>query len=246
MARPRDPLARSALIAAARREFVRCGIQKARIEDITHASRLSKGAFYLHFESKEALFRELVDELEGHFERIRSEREFAYIELMSQGMPGKGDPEPFITELHELDVCADTRALELLWQWRDVVDVLLRGSQGTPFETVMWAMLDHESERVESSCRVLQRAGLLRNDVAPELFGWMMTGTFLLMVRRMLKLTEKPDFEPWVDSLHLIMGDGATSASLRRQRDDLVRRPTTLRAARSTPSLTAPAKRRHR
>lgn len=61
MARPRDPHARSALIASARREFVRAGIQKARIEDITAASGLSKGAFYLHFKSKEALQSVIVD-----------------------------------------------------------------------------------------------------------------------------------------------------------------------------------------
>lgn len=243
MARPRDPLARSALIAAARREFVRSGIQKARIEDITHASGLSKGAFYLHFESKEALFRELVEALEAQFERIRSAREFAYIELMSQGMPGRGSPEPFITELHELDVCADLKALELLWEWRDVADVLLRGSQGTPFETVMWTMLDREAERVERSCLVLQRAGLLRDDVPPELFGWTIVGSFLLMVRRMLKLTQKPDFEPWVASLHLVIGVGATASSLRLNRAASLRRGRTTRA---TPSLAATAKRRRR
>ncbi|MDP2273964.1 MAG: helix-turn-helix domain-containing protein [Archangium sp.] len=246
MARPRDPLARSALIAAARREFVRSGIQKARIEDITHASGLSKGAFYLHFESKEALFRELVDALEAQFERIHTDRQFAYIELMSRGMPGTGSPEPFITELRELDVSADLRVLEILWAWRDVVDVLLRGSQGTPFETVMWTMLDREVERVESSCLVLQRAGLLRDDVQPELFGWTMVGSFLLMTRRMLTLTQKPDFQPWVDSLHRVIGDGAISAGLRSQRASTARRATPLRASRATSSLAARSKRRRR
>ncbi len=244
MARPRDPLARSALIAAARREFVRAGLQKARIEDITHASGLSKGAFYLHFESKEALFRGLVEELAAQFERIRSAREFAYIELMSRGMPGRGNPAPFISELRDLEGLGDTRALELLWEWRDVADVLLRGSQGTEFETVMWTMLDREGARVESTCRVLQQAGLLRDDVPPELLGSMMVGTYLLMVRRMVKLTEKPDFEPWVDSLHLVIGDGASSSRLRLHRDAYVRRAP---GSRATPvPLAEPAKRRRR
>ena len=62
MARPADPHARASLISAARREFVRHGIVGAHIEDITQACKLSKGAFYLHFESKEALFKVLVDE----------------------------------------------------------------------------------------------------------------------------------------------------------------------------------------
>src|SRR5205807_6529729 len=62
MARPADPHARDALIAAARAEFARRGLRGARIEDITAACGLSKGAFYLHFESKEGLFKLLVDQ----------------------------------------------------------------------------------------------------------------------------------------------------------------------------------------
>src|SRR3954465_10315856 len=60
MSRPADPNAKDSLIAAARREFARRGLKGARIEDITARCGLSKGAFYLHFASKEALFKELV------------------------------------------------------------------------------------------------------------------------------------------------------------------------------------------
>jgi AcrR family transcriptional regulator len=60
MARHADPNAKEDLIAAARAEFARRGLRGARIEDITAACGLSKGAFYLHFESKEALFGDLV------------------------------------------------------------------------------------------------------------------------------------------------------------------------------------------
>src|SRR2546427_13047832 len=62
MARPADPKAKEALVAAARAEFARKGLVGTRIEDITAACRLSKGAFYLHFSSKEALFEELVED----------------------------------------------------------------------------------------------------------------------------------------------------------------------------------------
>src|SRR3989442_251255 len=75
MARTADPHAKSALLYAARREFLRSGIRGARIEDITFASGLSKGAFYLHFESKEALFGELVRAFQQKMEAIILERE---------------------------------------------------------------------------------------------------------------------------------------------------------------------------
>jgi len=75
MARHADPNARDGLIAAARAEFARRGLRGARIEDITAASGLSKGAFYLHFPSKEALFGELVETFFGHLASCGERRE---------------------------------------------------------------------------------------------------------------------------------------------------------------------------
>ena len=220
MARPKDPHARAALIASARREFVTAGIKGARIEDITQACGLSKGAFYLHFESKEALFRELVGGLQTRFEALRVSREQAYRALISRGLPSRRrDPGPFIAALSEIDGREDRRLLELLWDWRDVTDVLLRGSQGTEFEGVMWAMLDHEVSRVETECAALKAGGLMRDDVSGDVLGLMIVGTYLLVARRLSTLTQKPDFEPMVAALQALIADGTASASLRAHRD---------------------------
>lgn len=214
MARPRDPHARSALITAARAEFVKAGLQKARIEDITHACGLSKGAFYLHFESKEALFREVVSQLELHFEALRTSREQAYRALISRGMPARRHAAAFIAQLRDIDAQEDRRLLELLWDWRDVIDVLLRGSQGTEFEGVMWALLDREASRVGGECRELRKAGLIRDDVPDEMVGLMILGTYLLVARRLSRLEAKPDFEPWVRSLQALIVEGTAPPAL--------------------------------
>ena len=103
MARPADPTSRSSLVAAARREFVKSGIQRARIEDITAACALSKGAFYLHFESKEALFRELVHGLEQQFEAMRTSREQAYAKLIGEGVPSGKKAAAFVAALADID-----------------------------------------------------------------------------------------------------------------------------------------------
>lgn len=224
MARPRDPHARSALIAAARREFVRSGLQKARIEDIAAASGLSKGAFYLHFKSKEALFRLLVKELEAQFEEARSAREQAWVKLMSRGLPARRNQGPFVVEVLAIEGGGDRQLLEVLWTWRDVIDVLLRGSQGTEFEKVMWTMLDREVLRVERQCAQMLEAGLMRADIPSYVLGSMIVGTYLLAARRMSTLREKPDFEPWVSSLQNVIVDGVSSGSLRVQRDAAMRR----------------------
>lgn len=208
MARPKDPHARSALIAAARKEFVRSGIQKARIEDITSACGLSKGAFYLHFESKEALFRELVDQLEKRFEQLHDERDHAYGQVISRGIPKGLNSAAFVAELVAIDQAEDRKLLELLWDWREVTDVLLRGSQGTPFDGVMWTLLDRETSRVEAQSVALKSVGLVRSDVPGEVLGLMIVGTYLMVARRLTRLKQKPDFDHWVRSLHGVIAQG--------------------------------------
>ena len=61
MARPGDPNAKIDLLRAAEAVFVERGLDHAKVEDITDRAGRSKGAFYLHFQSKEALFGGLVE-----------------------------------------------------------------------------------------------------------------------------------------------------------------------------------------
>jgi AcrR family transcriptional regulator len=51
---------RESLIAAARQVFARDGFIEARIGDISAAASVAHGTFYTYFDSKEAIFREVV------------------------------------------------------------------------------------------------------------------------------------------------------------------------------------------
>lgn len=237
MARPADPTARAALQAAARAAFVAHGVQRARIEDITRACGLSKGAFYLHFGSKEALFGELVKALEARFEAFRLDREVAtrrFLEAHGPVRPRDRVPgSAFERALDAAQQEQDAQLLELFWEWRDVIDVLLRGSQGTEFEGVMWAVLDEQMARVREECEALKGLGLMRDDVPSEVLGMMVVGTYLLVARRMGSLDEKPDFGPWVESLQKVLWQGTSPAprAAPRPTRPARRRPAPRRAA---------------
>jgi AcrR family transcriptional regulator len=189
MARPADPHAREALVAAARAEFVRKGIRGARIEDITAACGLSKGAFYLHFESKEALFGEVVQGLTARDYVERSPRYARFVEL---------------------EVQHDMHALESMWDYRDVVDVLIRGSQGTPFESLIWQLVDREVARVADSFATMQGVCQGRQDIEPQIFGSFVIGTYLLVAKQMSQMKEKPDLEALGRSLQQLIREGAS------------------------------------
>jgi AcrR family transcriptional regulator len=66
--RERD-LIRQRLLDEGDRLFSALGLRKASVEDIARAARISKGAFYLFFDSKEALFMEVAERAEQTFRR---------------------------------------------------------------------------------------------------------------------------------------------------------------------------------
>ncbi|SRR5712691_2660423 len=213
MARHADPNARDALIAAARAEFARRGLRGARIEDITAASGLSKGAFYLHFPSKEALFGELVETFFGHLASCGERREKGMGEFIAEhGAITRRDVldrTPRYQKLLELETGEDLRVLEHMWSYRDVVGVLFRGSQGTPFENALWDITDREVRRIQENVDQFQGDHVCRNDIPPEIFGSMIVGTYTLLALRMSRMQEKPDLAEWARSLHTLIREGS-------------------------------------
>lgn len=55
------------LLDEGRKLFAARGLRKTSVEELATAAGISKGAFYLFYESKEALFMDVVEEAERHF-----------------------------------------------------------------------------------------------------------------------------------------------------------------------------------
>lgn len=212
MPRPADPNARASLISAARAEFVKKGLRGARIEDITAACGLSKGAFYLHFSSKEALFGEVVGTVKERLDTLAQERleqmEHCYAEHGHLSAKDLAERSERYERLVQLETALDLRALELMWDYRDVMHVLLRGSQGTDFESMFSVMVDAEVERVAADFRRLSGSKASRPDVSPTLFGTVIVGTYSLLVQQMSRMQEKPDLAGWARGLQMIFREG--------------------------------------
>ncbi|QSQ20634.1 TetR/AcrR family transcriptional regulator [Pyxidicoccus parkwayensis] len=212
MARPADPHARSALVAAARAEFARKGLRGARIEDITAACGLSKGAFYLHFPSKEALFAEVVGTFQSGLDAL-NERRMEQVERFFEehGVPGPKDRREHserFKQLIELEAASDLEVMEWVWDHRDVAVVLLSGSHGTEFESLLWRVTDAQVERIAQNFQRLQEAGAVDGKMDPHLFGSVIVGTFLLLSKQMARMQEKPDLKAWSRTLQRLLQEG--------------------------------------
>ncbi|ABF89539.1 transcriptional regulator, TetR family [Myxococcus xanthus DK 1622] len=217
MARPADPHARSALVSAARREFARRGLKGARIEDITAACGLSKGAFYLHFPSKEALFGEVVGAFESGLMEMNGRR-MARMEgfFQTHGIPGAQDrierSDRYLRFL-QLEKEHDLEALDWVWEFRDVSLVLTSGSQGTEFESLLWRVTDAQVERISHDFRRLQEAGAMDPELDARIFASIIVGSFLLLSTQMARLDEKPDLNAWANTLQRLCQEGTRPAS---------------------------------
>ncbi|WP_095979101.1 TetR/AcrR family transcriptional regulator [Melittangium boletus] len=212
MARPAAPHARASLISAARAEFVKKGLKGARIEDITAACGLSKGAFYLHAESKEALFAEVLGEFTSELQTLIEQRRGETERFFAEHGPVEARDVVERSARYELLLTvsaeSDLRTLELLWSYRDVMHVLIRGSQGTDFDTVMWSFVDREVAHVSQEFQRLQASGALRTDVPAEVIGSLIVGTYVLLAQRMCQTEEKPDLAAWASSIHRLIREG--------------------------------------
>lgn len=215
MPRPADPNAREALVAAARAEFARKGLRGARIEDITAACGLSKGAFYLHFESKEALFGELVQGFAGEMSRAAGTRRAEMLRRIElEGAITRHDVThrtPRYLSWIEFETSEDQRLLEHLWSFRDIVGVLVSGAQGTAFESVIWTLADQEVERIKAEFGTFQQKHVCRSDIRADVFGSLIVGTWVLLSVRMSRMAEKPDLADWARSIHTLIREGSVS-----------------------------------
>ncbi|MBI5070394.1 MAG: helix-turn-helix transcriptional regulator [Deltaproteobacteria bacterium] len=195
MPRRPDPDAREALLAAARAEFARRGLDGARIEDITRRAGLSKGAFYLHFRGKEEAFRLLVERLLGALEEQASRRHEEKAALDARLGPMGADAD-VLQQAIEAECRWDTAMLEVLWHNRHLV-AAADAALSRPVARLLDAFRRRISATVAGNFRALQERGQMRRDLDPIAAADLVVGAYEAFGRRMAALREKPDLLAW-------------------------------------------------
>src|SRR5512143_529650 len=112
MARPPDPTAKISLLRASEAVFAEKGLQLAKVEDITRLAGVSKGAFYLHFESKEEALKQIVESFLA--------RCAATLAPPDPQIAVPDSPAELLALWHERDV----ESHEFLWQNRAILRIL--------------------------------------------------------------------------------------------------------------------------
>jgi AcrR family transcriptional regulator len=187
MARPHDPRAKIELLRAAEATFVEHGLDRARVEDITARAGRSKGSFYLHFESKEEAFQQIVETLLAQIAGCVDE-------------PPPGDTLT-VREVLQVQRERTIEVFEFLWSRRALMGMLLSGAGAAGQAHLI-------DELAEQMCQAIRRwlvwgqpLGLYRRDLDHELISLAMSGAYDRLARFVVHQAKKPDITALVDQM---------------------------------------------
>jgi AcrR family transcriptional regulator len=202
------------VLDAAREEFARTGLDRARVEDIARGARISKGAFYLHFRSKDEAFREIVTRFLGALEDHARRRHELEDRLASE-------PPARAVDVFEAECAIDVELLELLWRNRQIVSAV-DGASREAHRGLLAGFRRRMHALVARRILDRQRAGDLRPDVDPDVIADVVVATYQDFARRMADMKARPDLEAWARSLLVVLQEGilerSAAAAPRRSR----------------------------
>lgn len=210
MARPVDPNAKVELLRAAEAVFVERGLEKARVEEITARAGRSKGSFYLHFESKEEAFRQIVEAMVA---RLAS-----FLDCMELDAPRDLPIDEILHHLRERE--ADL--FEFLWANRGLMRMLLQGGGGAQFAHLIDAFAERARERTKDALRLGIEAGHYREDLDVEIASLAISGAYDRLARELVRLDKKPDFRTWILAIQRFFLAGMATDEVRSVADRLV------------------------
>lgn len=187
MPRPSDPHARARLLEAARAVFSERGLDRAKVEEITTRAQLSKGAFYLHFESKEEAFRQLLSGVISHLEQKVSEssqRQLAF-------QPGPDAVAEYFEDCHR----CNREIYEFVWENRAIMALVLEGGGSASYGHLIEEFALRAQRQTAALIQHGIDIGLYRTDVDLDAAAAFIAGGFDRLARQLVRTPQKPDLD---------------------------------------------------
>ena len=177
------------LLAAALRAFVRSGYHSTQVADIIEEADVARGTFYLHFESKHAIFSELVERM---------------MVILMDMVPTVRDEDlasttAFTRHLHDVYLGVFTS----LRRHRRLAALFFEEAVGIDkgFAKRLDRYYDAWRDRVAALIASLEEAGLAAPTVEPELLADLIVGSLDHITRRLVIRRRTPDLDGLVAGL---------------------------------------------
>jgi AcrR family transcriptional regulator len=180
---------RESVLAAARRVFSAKGYHAASITDILETADIARGTFYLYFESKRAVFDELLD---SYFDHLREQVRTVDVS------PGA---QPPLDQMREIV----SHVLETLIRDGDLTMILLHEAMGidTEFDAKVGDFYGRILELIQSALVTGQEIGLVR-PLDPMMTSYCILGSVKELVDHLISSAQAgkpPDLDASTDAL---------------------------------------------
>lgn len=188
MSRVADPLAKVTLLRAAEEVFAERGLAGAKVEEIARRAALSKGAFYLHFDSKEAALKQVVESFLARCGALFASPS-SYPDLPEEPL----DALDFWIEV-------DIQVFEFLWQNKAILRIL--DTCGGQYDYLVLAFRAEIAQRTREWVDHWRSVDLFRHDVDAELAAVLMGGAYHELAMKMKTSIDgdrRPPLEQWLE-----------------------------------------------
>ncbi len=182
MSRHPDPTLKISLLRAAEQVYVEKGVLGATVEDITRRAGVSKGAFYLHFENKEAAVKQVVESFLA--------RCGAHCAPPSPDLPR--DPDALLAHWHSIDV----GLFEFLWQNRNLLGIL-GGCQGE-YQYLVQAFRGEMTQTSQAWIAFFTEREMYRPGLDADVVSRLIFGAYNGLFEKMLESPVRPPLELWL------------------------------------------------
>src|SRR6478735_7637607 len=204
MARPSDPHAKSRLLEAAERVFSEKGLDRAKVEDITTQAGLSKGAFYLHFDSKGDAFKELLSEVLGHLQTQMAAARAVCLPVLGRNLE----------QSLEVSLGRDVEMFEFIWKNRALMRITLEGGRSADYQHLIEHFASNAQRDTEALLRAGIASGVYRKDLDVEVAAAFIAGGYDRFARQLVRETKKPDLRRRLRELRWMVIAGAGTPAL--------------------------------
>ncbi len=180
---------REQLLAAAERAFLRGGYHGTHVDDVIREAGIARGTFYLHFESKHAIFAALVERM---------------LALFLEARPATPEPEiRNVADAEALLRLSTRTVLETFRAHRGLCRLLLEEAVGAD-KGFAARLAAHEREwhaRVADTRREFVERGIARADLDCDVHAEMVIGIMERITRQYLLPDAEPDIGALVEAV---------------------------------------------
>ncbi|MBR6237894.1 MAG: TetR/AcrR family transcriptional regulator [Lachnospiraceae bacterium] len=124
------------ILNSAKEHFLAKGFSGASIRQICKDAGVTNGAFYAHFDSKEALFSDLVDPIINGMQELYDEENRSYMEIHSV---------KDIKNVMEQTFSSNRRMIRYVYEHVDIFRLLLTSSSGTEYDNFVEKLAKEEA-----------------------------------------------------------------------------------------------------